>query len=204
MADTIIPQLQKAIFTAQDICRVKEKYNAEVVQDKIGFPSDRTASSQPVRIADELRTDGTITICDCSKFISERKNPLEPLTHHARPEVKEEAERRARKVGLTLSHFSRHIYELGLKYHRDMECGEIKKDVLAKQFRDDLGLHCNRHASIGLDTRAEATKARIGTELILNYLLKEDPALFEDYVKAIAVEAESILSPHKRKEKKHK
>jgi hypothetical protein len=165
----------------------KEATNAGVRQDKSGLIRDRTASGQPERTVDELRSDQnrvqspplntavpqrsyTTGIHTTPLDLSDADGPLVPITIHIPKKWKAEIQRLAVQDGLSDSSTARAFLIRGMQANIDMQYGATLEPVIEKSIDRNIQSYSNRNANINLQSYYAAEQARILTIHMLRFL----------------------------------
>jgi hypothetical protein len=148
------------------------------VQDKSGLIRDRSASGQPERIPDEIRSNqnslqsspsntaapqrsNTTGIHTTTNAFTEGDEPLVPITIHIPKKWKAEIQRIAAQEGESDSAIARAFLGRGMQANIDMQYGAMLKPVIERAIRDNFQRYSNRIANINLQTLYAAEQNRI-------------------------------------------
>ena len=171
----------------------QEATNAGVRQDKSVLIRDRTASSQPYRTPDEIRSNQNSSHSPQSNTIAPQRSntnssqapldpiefdgPLVPLTIQIPKHLKAEIQRLADQEGGSDSATARAFLARGVQAHIDMQYGAMLRPVIQDQIHKDIQASSNRTANISRQAYYSAEQARILCIHILRFLtdLVESP-----------------------------
>ena len=147
----------------------QEATNAGVVQDKSGLIRNRSATDQPYRTADEIRSNqnriqsppsntevpqrsDTTGIHTTPRDLSDADGPLVPITIHIPKKWKAEIQRLAAQDGLSDSSTARAFLIRGMQENIDMQYGATLEPVIEKSIDRNIQSYSNRNANINLQT----------------------------------------------------
>jgi hypothetical protein len=150
------------------------KTNAGVMQDNSDAPSDRTASDQPQRPLDEVRSKSNGVRSDYSRLYA--KEPLVPLTTQVRRSTKAEIQRLAKlgdgKEELSVSAVAAEFLERGVQGNIDMQYGAMLRPVIEHAMKKEIERHINRIISLLIKVFYAAEQGRILNIQILPFILE--------------------------------
>jgi hypothetical protein len=150
------------------------KTNAGVMQDNSDAPSDRTASDQPQRPLDEVRSKSNGVRSDYSRLYA--KEPLVPLTTQVRRSTKAEIQRLAKlgdgKEELSVSAVAAEFLERGVQGNIDMQYGAMLRPVIEHAIKKEIERHINRIISLLIKVFYAAEQGRILNIQILPFILE--------------------------------
>jgi hypothetical protein len=161
--------------------------NAGVMQDKSGLIRDRSASGQPERIPDEIRSgqnhvqspqsntadpqrSNTTGIHTTTIDCLEADGPLVPITIHIPKRWKAEIQRIAMQEGESDSATARAFLGRGLQENIDMQYGAMLRPVIQDQIHKDIQSYSDRQANINLQTLNSAEQNRNLSIHILRFI----------------------------------
>ena len=161
--------------------------NAGVVQDKSGLIHDRSASKQPERTADEIRSKQNHVQSPPSNTTDpqrpdtsgihtttidgiEADGPLVPITIHIPKKWKTQIQRIAGQEGESDSATARAFLGRGLQANMDMQYGAMLQPVIERAIRDHLQRYSDRQANINLQTLNSSEQNRNLSIHILRFL----------------------------------
>jgi hypothetical protein len=165
-------------ITILEVRPQKEATNAGVRQDKSDPIRDRSASDQPYRTPDEIRSNqnsvhspqsntpapqrsNTIGYQPAPIDPKEFDGPLVPITIQIPKHMKAEIQRIAAQEGESDSATARAFLGRGLQANIDMQYGAMLRPVIQDQIHKDIQSYSNRAANIGLQAYYAAEQARI-------------------------------------------
>jgi hypothetical protein len=174
-------------ITILEVRPQKEATNAGVVQDKSDLIRDRSASGQPYRTPDEIRSNPNhVQSSPSNTEEMQRSNttgahptqldytdlpgPFVPLTIQIPKLMKAEIQRLATQEGQSDSYIARNVLGRGLQAHIDMQYGALLKPTIKDAIHDNFQGYNNRTANIGLQTYYAAEQTRILAIHILRFL----------------------------------
>jgi hypothetical protein len=161
--------------------------NAGVMQDKSGLIRDRSASGQPERIPDEIRSNqnsiqsppsntaapqrsNTTGIHTTTNDFTEVDEPLVPITIHIPKKWKAEIQRIAAQDGESDSATARAFLGRGMQANIDMQYGAMLKPVIERAIRDNFQRYSDRQANINLQTLNSSEQNRNLSIHILRFI----------------------------------
>lgn len=163
------------------------------MQDKSGLIRDRSASEQPYRTPDELRSNQNSRQSPQSNTAAPQRSntisshvpqepvefdgPLVPLTIQIPKRLKAEIQRLAAQDDESDSATARTFLARGVQANIDMQYGTMLRPVIQDQIHKDIQSFSNRTANIGLQAYYTAEQARLLSIHILRFLtdLVESP-----------------------------
>ena len=165
----------------------KEATHAGVRQDKSDLIRDRSASAQPYRIPDEIRSNqNPIQSSPSNTAEPQRSNttgthatpldytdlpgPFVPITIQIPKEMKAKIQRLAAQEGRSDSYIARSLLGRGLQGHIDMQYGALLKPTIKDSIHENFQGYNNRTANIGLQAYYAAEQGRILANYILRFL----------------------------------
>jgi hypothetical protein len=165
----------------------QEATHAGVRQDKSDLIRDRSASEQPYRIPDEIRSNSngvqspqsntsapqrsnTAGIHTATADPTEFDAPLVPLTIQIPKRLKAEIQRIAAQEGESDSATARAFLARGVQANIDMQYGAMIKPVIESAIHDNFQGYNNRTANIGLQAYYAAEQNRLLSIHILRFL----------------------------------
>ena len=159
--------------------------HGDVRPDKSGAPSDRLASREPYRPIVEFQSSNPDVQSPDSRV---------PLTAQVKRFVKEQIQHLAASEStagkpLSVSEVAAALLERAVQQTADMRYGSLLEPIIKQEIHRDIQAYSNRTAHLALDARAEATLARIYTEIILSLILQNNLELFTKYQQAAREEA---------------
>jgi hypothetical protein len=156
------------------------------MQDKSDLIRDRSASDQPYRTPDEMRSNQNSShLGQSNTAATQRSNtnssqaphkpiefdgPLVPLTIQIPKHLKAEIQRLAEEEGESDSATARAFLARGVQANIDMQYGTMLRPVIQDQIHKDIKAFSNRSANIGLQAYYAAEQARILTIHTLRFL----------------------------------
>ena len=157
------------------------------MQDKSGLIRDRSASDQPYRTADEMRSNqnrvqspqsntqdpqrsNTTGIHTPPIDALESDEPLVPITIQIPKTWKAQIQRIAAQEGESDSATARAFLGRGLQANIDMQYGAMIKPVIERAIRDHLQGYSDRQANINLQTLNSAEQNRNLSINILRFI----------------------------------
>jgi len=170
-----------------DTKTTKEATNTGVRQDKSGLIRDRSASGQPERILDEIRSNqnsiqsspsntadlqrsNTTGIHTTTNDFTEGDEPLVPITIHIPKKWKADIQRLAAQDGESDSATARAFLGRGMQANIDMQYGAMLKPVIERAIRDNVQRYSDRQANINLQTLTSSEQNRNLSIHILRFL----------------------------------
>jgi hypothetical protein len=139
------------------------------MQDKIGLIRNRTASGQPYRTPDEMRSNANHVQSSQSNTpgihistidLAEIDGPLVPITIQIPKQMKAEIQRIAAQDGKSDSCVARAFLGRGLQANIDMQYGAMLKPVIERAIHDNIQRYSDRIATINLQTLYSAEQNR--------------------------------------------
>ena len=133
MADTKYPQYIQIAQERQEENKqllIRRKTPQDVRQDKRGFPSARSATTQPARDTQRPRAKEKESFSAQSQSIPAQSERLVQLVLWVKPIVKEWTVRRAREEDLSVSRFGSSLYEQATQNRIDLQYSPQLKPVI--------------------------------------------------------------------------
>jgi hypothetical protein len=178
------------------------------MQDKSGLIRDRSASDQPYRTADEIRSNQNSVHSPQSNTTAPQRSittatqhtpidyadlegPFVPLTIQIPKPMKAEIQRLAAQEGRSDSFIARNVLGRGLQANIDMQYGALLKPTIKDTIHENFQGYNNRNANIGLQAYYAAEQARILAIHTLRFLtdLVESPDELVPIIKVAQKEA---------------
>jgi len=173
-------------ITIVEIRPQKEATNAEVMQDKSGLIRDRSASEQPYRTPDEMRSNqNPVHSPQSNTAAPQRSNtisphvppdsiefdgPLVPLTIQIPKRLKAEIQRLAAQEGESDSATARAFLGRGIQANIDMQYGAMLRPVIQDQIHKDIQSYSNRNFTMNWQALYAAEQNRLLSIHILRFL----------------------------------